>query len=85
MPMLQQHICSETKAKLKEIEVSEVVAKMRGYPFVSPIKESQEKKVTDKEQEKKHLYAKLLSILTDEARLKYEKALANILTKKRGS
>jgi hypothetical protein len=45
----------------------------------------QDKKVTDKEREKKHLYAKLLSILTDEARLKYEKALANILTKKRGS
>jgi len=32
---------------------------MRGYPFVSPIKESQEKKVTDKEQEKNHLYVKL--------------------------
>tara|TARA_Y100001949_G_C15802816_1_gene249995 strand:+ start:73 stop:342 length:270 start_codon:yes stop_codon:yes gene_type:complete len=89
---------------------------MRGYPFVSPIKESQEKKVTDKEQEeidywelyeagglkelikkasrniekdkeqeKRHLYAKLLSVISDEDRLKYEKALANILTKKRGS
>ena len=81
--MLQQHICGETKAKLKENQVSEVVAKMRGYPFVSPIKESQEKKVTDKEQEKNHLYAKLLSVITDEGRLKYEKALANLLTKKR--
>ena len=89
---------------------------MRGYPFVSPIKEPQEKKVTDKEQEeidywelyeagglkelikkasrniekdkeqeKRHLYAKLLSVISDEDRLKYEKALANILTKKRGS
>ena len=56
---------------------------MRGYPFVSPIKESQEKKVTDKEQEKNHLYAKLLSIITDEDRLKYEKALASLLIKKR--
>ena len=56
---------------------------MRGYPFVSPIKESQEKKVTYKEQEKNHLYAKLLSVITDEDRLKYEKALANLLTKKR--
>jgi len=56
---------------------------MRGYPFVSPIKESQEKKVIDKEQEKKQLYAKLLSIISDEDRLKYEKALANLLTKKR--
>ena len=33
MPMLQQHICSETKAKLKEIEVSEVVAKMRLFVY----------------------------------------------------
>ena len=56
---------------------------MRGYPFVSPIKESQEKKVIDKEQEKKQLYAKLLSIISDEDRLKYEKALASLLTKKR--
>ena len=58
---------------------------MRGYPFVSPIKESQDKKVTKKEQEKNHLYAKLLSVITDEDRLKYEKALASLLTKKRGS
>ena len=42
-----------------------------------------ERKVTDKEQEKNHLYAKLLSVITDEDRLKYEKALANLLTKKR--
>ena len=52
---------------------------MRGYPFVSPIKESQEKKVIDKEQEKKQLYAKLLSIISDEDRLKYEKALAILI------
>ena len=39
--------------------------------------------VIDKEQEKKQLYAKLLSIISDEDRLKYEKALANRLTKKR--
>ena len=57
---------------------------MRGYPFVTP-KESQEKKVTDKEQEKRHLYAKLLSVISDEDRLKYEKALANLLPKKGGS
>ena len=56
---------------------------MRGYPFVSPVKESQDKKVTAKEQEKNHLYAKLLSIITDEDRLKYEKALASLLIKKR--
>ena len=84
--MLQQHICGETQAKLKEIEVSGVVEKMRPYPFSSTNEATlEEKKVTDKEQEKRHLYAKLLSILTDEERLKYEKALANILTKKRGS
>ena len=83
--MLQRYLCDETKVKLKENKVSEVVAKMRGYPFVSPIKESQEKKVTDKEQEKNHLYAKLLSVITDEDRLKYEKALASLLTKKRES
>ena len=84
--MLQQYICGETQAKLKEIEVSGVVEKMRPYPFSSTNEATlEEKKVTDKEQEKRHLYAKLLSILTDEERLKYEKALANILTKKRGS
>ena len=27
--MLQRYLCDETKAKLKEIEVSEVVAKMK--------------------------------------------------------
>jgi len=42
-------------------------------------------KRTDKEEEKNHLYAKLLSVISDEDRLKYEKALTNILTKKRGS
>ena len=82
--MLQRYLCDETKVKLKEIEVSEVVAKMRSYPFVTP-KETQEKKVTDKEQDKRHLYAKLLSVITNEDRLKYEKALASLLTKKRGS
>ena len=83
--MLQRYLCGETKVKLKENKVSEVAAKMRGYPFVSPIKEPQEKKVTDKEQDKRHLYAKLLSVITNEDRLKYEKALASLLTKKRES
>jgi len=41
-----------------------------------------EKKVTDKEEEKNHLYAKLLSVISDEDRLKYEKILADLLTKK---
>ena len=31
--MLQQHICSETKVKLKENKVSEVVAKMRLFVY----------------------------------------------------
>ena len=38
-----------------------------------------EKKVTDKEEEKNHLYAKLLSVISDEDRLKYEKALAILI------
>ena len=71
---------------------------MRGYPY--SCEEEDEKdiiegmitgkvaidgEVTDKEQEKRHLYAKLLSVISDEDRLKYEKALASLLTKKRGS
>jgi len=39
-------------------------------------------KRTDKEEEKNHLYAKLLSVISDEDRLKYEKILADLLTKK---
>ena len=35
-----------------------------------------------REEEKNHLYAKLLSIISDEDRLKYEKILADLLTKK---
>ena len=68
---------------------------MRGYPYSCEEKDIIEGMITgkvaidgeviDKEQEKKHLYAKLLSIITDEDRLKYEKALASLLTKKRGS
>ena len=36
-------------------------------------------KRTDKEEEKNHLYAKLLSVISDEDRLKYEKALAILI------
>ena len=89
--MLQQPICIETQVKLQEKEIHRLY---RGEQTMRDIEEmirdnyvkrAPEKKITDKEQEKRHLYAKLLSIISDEDRLKYEKALTNILTKKRGS
>ena len=66
MPMLQQPICIETQVKLQEKEIHRLY---RGEQ-------------TMREEEKNHLYAKLLSIISDEDRLKYEGILADLLTKK---
>ena len=85
--MLQQPICIETQVKLQEKEIHRLYRgeqTMRGIEDIrsdNHVKRT-EKKVTDKEHEKNHLYAKLLSIISDEDRLKYEKILADLLTKK---
>ena len=80
--MLQQPICTETKVKLQEKEIHRLYRGEQTMRGIEDIMRDNHVKRTDKEEEKNHLYAKLLSIISDEDRLKYEKILADLLTKK---
>ena len=79
MPMLQQPICIETQVKLQEKEIHRLYRGEQTMREVVDIMRDNHVKRTDKEEEKNHLYAKLLSVITDEDRLKYEKALAILI------
>ena len=80
--MLQQPICIETQVKLQEKEIHRLYRGEQTMRGIEDIMRDNHVKRTDKEEEKNHLYAKLLSIISDKDRLKYEGILADLLTKK---
>ena len=80
--MLQQPICIETQVKLQEKEIHRLYRGEQTMRGIEDIMRDNHVKRTNKEEEKNHLYAKLLSIISDEDRLKYEGILADLLTKK---